>query len=172
MLVSQWCPTLQPMDWILPWTVSCLSMEFSLQESWSEFPFPSPGALPNRGIEFWSPALYPHGPLEISSWRTGSWSIYSPAQFSTGWRVPGGRGTVPSPLLLGSFSTGKPMLPWAWLSAPGESALPWHFTTAVVAATRGRSIEEHDPGNQRHHYSPKCKHPNTQVIRGCLNKLS
>ena len=54
MLVSQWCPTLQPMDWILPWTVSCLSMEFSLQESWSEFPFPSPGALPNRGIEFWS----------------------------------------------------------------------------------------------------------------------
>ena len=33
------------------------SMEFSRQEYWSGLPFPSPGDLPNPGIEFMSPAL-------------------------------------------------------------------------------------------------------------------
>ena len=33
------------------------SMEFSRPEYWSGFPFPSPGALPDLGIEPWSPAL-------------------------------------------------------------------------------------------------------------------
>ena len=32
-------------------------MEFSRQEYWSGLPFPSPGDLPNPGIEPWSPAL-------------------------------------------------------------------------------------------------------------------
>ena len=34
-----------------------LSMGFSRQEHWSELPFPSPGNLPNPGIELTSPAL-------------------------------------------------------------------------------------------------------------------
>ena len=34
-----------------------LSMEFSRQEYWSGLPFPSPGDLPNPGIEPGSPAL-------------------------------------------------------------------------------------------------------------------
>ena len=34
-----------------------LSMEFSRQEYWSGLPIPSPGDLPNSGIEPWSPAL-------------------------------------------------------------------------------------------------------------------
>ena len=34
-----------------------LSMEFSRQECWSGWPFPSPGDLPNPGIEPGSPAL-------------------------------------------------------------------------------------------------------------------
>ena len=34
-----------------------LSMGFSRQEYWSGLPFPSPGDLPNPGIEPWSPAL-------------------------------------------------------------------------------------------------------------------
>ena len=33
------------------------SMEFSRQEYWSGLPFPSPGDLPNLGIEPGSPAL-------------------------------------------------------------------------------------------------------------------
>ena len=43
-----------------PWTVTCqapLSMEFSRQEYWSGKLFPSPGDLPNPGIEPRSPAL-------------------------------------------------------------------------------------------------------------------
>ena len=43
-----------------PWTVThqvSLSMEFSRQEYESELPFPSPGDLPNPGIEPRSPAL-------------------------------------------------------------------------------------------------------------------
>ena len=43
-----------------PWTVayqSSQSMEFSRQEYWSGLPFPSPGDLPDRGIEPGSPAL-------------------------------------------------------------------------------------------------------------------
>ena len=44
-----------------PWTVTCqspLSIEFSRQEYWSGLPFPSPGYLPDPGIEPRSPALW------------------------------------------------------------------------------------------------------------------
>ena len=43
-----------------PWTVAHQapqSMGFSRQEYWSGLPFPSPGDLPNPGIESRSPAL-------------------------------------------------------------------------------------------------------------------
>jgi len=43
-----------------PWSVAYqdpLSMEFSRQEYWSGLPFPSPGDLPDPGIEPVSPAL-------------------------------------------------------------------------------------------------------------------
>ena len=43
-----------------PWTVACqapLSVGFSRQEHWSGLPFPSPGGLPNPGIEPRSPTL-------------------------------------------------------------------------------------------------------------------
>ena len=42
------------------WTVARqapLSVEFSRQEYWSGWPFPSPGDLPDTGIEAGSPAL-------------------------------------------------------------------------------------------------------------------
>ena len=42
------------------WTIACqapLSMGFSRQEYWSGLPFPSPGDLPDPGIELASPAL-------------------------------------------------------------------------------------------------------------------
>ena len=45
---------------VTPWTIACqapLSMGFSRQEYWSGLPFPSPGDLPNPGIEPRSPAL-------------------------------------------------------------------------------------------------------------------
>ena len=42
-----------------PWTVACQappSMGFSRQEHWSGLPFPTPGDLPDPGIELVSPA--------------------------------------------------------------------------------------------------------------------
>ena len=48
------CPTLwDPLDHLAP-----LSMGFSMQEYWSGLTFPSPGDLPNSGIELWSPRLH------------------------------------------------------------------------------------------------------------------
>ena len=46
------CVTLPTVDCKAP-----VSMEFSRQEYWSGLPFPSPGDLPNPGIEHQSPAL-------------------------------------------------------------------------------------------------------------------
>ena len=45
---------------VTPWTVAYkapLSMEFSRQEYWNGLPFPSPGDLPDSGIEPKYPAL-------------------------------------------------------------------------------------------------------------------
>ena len=45
---------------VTPWTLACqapLSMGLSRQEYWSGLPFPTPGDLPNPGIELGSPAL-------------------------------------------------------------------------------------------------------------------
>ena len=47
-------------DSATPWTAAhqaALSMRFSRQGYWSGLPFPSPGDLPNPGIEPRSPAL-------------------------------------------------------------------------------------------------------------------
>ena len=44
----------------IPWTVACqapLSMDFSRQGFRNELPFPSPGDLPDTGIETRSPTL-------------------------------------------------------------------------------------------------------------------
>ena len=53
-LVAKLCPTLAS-----PWTVAHqapLSVAVSRQEYWSGLPFPSPGDLPNTGLEPGSPA--------------------------------------------------------------------------------------------------------------------
>ena len=66
-LVIKSCPTL-----VTPWTVTCqapLSMGFSRQEYWSGFPFPSPGDLPNPGIEPKSPAFQADSLLTDLWWK-------------------------------------------------------------------------------------------------------
>ena len=62
---------------VTPWTVACqttLSMGFSRLQYWSGLPFPSPGDLPNPGIEPGSPALQtdalPSEPLGKPKWLT------------------------------------------------------------------------------------------------------
>ena len=54
-LVAKWCPILET-----PWTIDHedpLSMRFPRHKCWSGLSFPSPGDLPNPGIESESPAL-------------------------------------------------------------------------------------------------------------------
>ena len=55
-LVAQLCLTLcDPMDCTRQ---APLSLEFSWQEDWSRLPFPSPGDLPDLGIQPGSPAFW------------------------------------------------------------------------------------------------------------------
>ena len=69
-----------------PWTVTHqapLSMEFSRQEYWSGLPFPSPGYLPNPGIEPGSPALQANSvpseslgkPLKEVAWSINAYTL-------------------------------------------------------------------------------------------------
>ena len=54
----------------IPWTLAYqapLSMEFSRQEYWSGLPFPSPGDLPDTGIEPGSPTR----PFPTQGWSPG-----------------------------------------------------------------------------------------------------
>ena len=65
-----------------PWTPhgaqqAPLSMEFSRQEYWSGLPFPSPGDLPDPGIEPTSPALQADS-LPLSHQRGSKLALKSP----------------------------------------------------------------------------------------------
>ena len=67
---------------VTPWTVvykAPLSMEFSRQEYWSGLPFPSPGDLPDPGIEPRSPALradaLPSEPPEPPAKSASTWRL-------------------------------------------------------------------------------------------------
>ena len=65
-----------------PWTVAHqapLSMGFSRQEYWSGLPFPSPGDLPNSGVEPRSSALQVDSlPTEIGGKPLQSESVRGP----------------------------------------------------------------------------------------------
>ena len=75
---------------VTPWTVTCrdpLSMGFSRQEYWIVLPFPSPGDLPNPGIEPRSPALQTASlPSEPPGRCQGSSKILSKKQQLGSWR--------------------------------------------------------------------------------------
>ena len=55
-------------------------MEFSRQEYWSGLPFPSPGDIPNPGIEPGSPALQAHALPSEPHWIS---FIYCKAQLNS-----------------------------------------------------------------------------------------
>ena len=67
---------------VTPWPVAYQappSMEFSRQEYWTELPFPSPGDLPDLGIEPKSPALQADAlPSEPPGKPDGFWIFRSP----------------------------------------------------------------------------------------------
>ena len=99
-----------------------LSMEFSRQEYWSALPFPSPGDLPDSGIEARSPTL-----------QVDSWPLESPSSCPK----PGHS----SHLKPGHSSCLKPGSPWVFFGSEGGihrcnqtkdfwkdswAPLPWH----------------------------------------------
>ena len=65
------CSVVSDQAFVTAWTVACfgqasLSVGLSRQEYWSGLPFPSPGDLPNPGIE----PVYPVSPaLQVDSLR-------------------------------------------------------------------------------------------------------
>ena len=72
-----------------PWTVAYQaprSMEFSRQEYWSGLPFPSPGDLPDPGIEPRSPALQADGLTSEPPLRSDQ-SLSRVRLFGTPWTV-------------------------------------------------------------------------------------
>ena len=88
-----------------PWTVAYQappSMGFSRQECWSGLPFPSPGDLPNPGIEPGSPALradaLPSEPPGKPRERLRHLSCSHWPSWVTRWVRPCGMKTVPCDL--------------------------------------------------------------------------
>ena len=83
-----------------PWTVAPLaplSMEFSRQEYWNELLFPSPGDLPNLGIEHRSPVLQagflksePSGKLVVKNSPDNTGDIIDKSLIPGLGRLPGG----------------------------------------------------------------------------------
>ena len=71
-LVAKSCLTCNPMDYSP--SVSSVHGIFSWQEYWSSLPFPSPGDLPDPGIEPRSPALQADS-LVLCTCKTGKHSM-------------------------------------------------------------------------------------------------
>ena len=95
-LVTKLCLTLA-----IPWTVASqtsLSMGFSRQEYWSGLPFPSPGDLPDPGIESGSPALQADSLLDCA--------------MKEAWLISQETGEM---YLATDFGNGLPLLPSLWV---------------------------------------------------------
>ena len=87
------CPTLANL-----WSVACQalpSMGFPRQEYWNGLPFPSPGDIPNPGIEPESPALQVDSLLPIH-YRSLDGGAENTKWFSFIAELPGGRGSLSS----------------------------------------------------------------------------
>ena len=87
-----------------PWTVAYQaprSMKFSRQEYWSGLPFPSPGDLPDPGIEPRSPALQadalPSEPLVASDSFATPWTVARQAPLLMGFPRQEYRSRLPFP---------------------------------------------------------------------------
>ena len=118
-----------------PWTAAyqaSLSMGFSRQEYWSGLPFPSPGDLPNPGIEPRSPTLQADA---LTSEPPGKLS----SQIS--WR----RKWQPTPVLLPGKSHGQRSLigynPWGREESDRTERLHFHFSLSRIEEGNGNPLQ-------------------------------
>ena len=118
-----------------PWTIAYQappSMVFSKQEYWSGLPFPSPGDLPNPGIEPGSPTLQPD---TLPSEPPGKWikSLRHPYKRKCGHAVTGA----------GKTTWGRSKKTWPPTSHWGRShSQPcWHLDLGPPASRqRGNKV--------------------------------
>ena len=98
-----------------PWTVACqapLSVGFSRQGSWSALLFPSPGDLPNTGIEIRSPALWADAlPSELPGTQRESPALSQRPHLQAGRRGPS---AAPGVLVCGGVGVA------GWGQSPGR----------------------------------------------------
>ena len=74
------------------WTIACqvpLSMWLPRQEYWNELPFPSPGDIPDPGIESTSPVSPAFQPIFylLSHIETSIWCIKTKSHSDLGWQM-------------------------------------------------------------------------------------
>ena len=119
-LVIQSCPTLCNLMQCSP-PSSSLYMEFSRQEYWSGLSFPSPGDLPNPGIEPRSPALQADALLS----RRRQWH--------------------PTPVLLPGKSHGWRSLvgcsPWGREESDTTERFHFHFSLSCIGEGNGNPLQ-------------------------------
>ena len=112
-----------------PWTIACQappSMGFSRQEYWSGLPFPSPGDLPDPGIEPWSPipqadSSSSEPPGKLKEVALNDWYLVIVQNTGVGMPSPS-PGDLPNP----GIKPGSPALPPDSLPTepPGKPPLP------------------------------------------------
>ena len=131
-VVTQSCPTLcNPMECNRQ---APLSMGFSRQECWSGLPFPSPGGLPDPGIEPRSLALQADA---LPSEPPGKGKSLSRVRlFATPWTI-----AYQAPLSMG-FSRQEC---WSGLPfpSPGDLPDPWIEPASTIVSCSSRQILYH-----------------------------
>ena len=130
---------------VTPWAVACQappSMGFSRQEYWSGLPFPSPGDLPDPGIEPGSPMLQadsltsePPGKSLADMVVSGEAVSQEGACVAQPFRAPAGCGLWPRGHLLGAQHPLSHLLPC--LQPPdGATSARTHTTSVSISACR------------------------------------
>ena len=123
-----------------PWTIACqapLSMGFSKQEYWSWLPCPSPGDLPNPGLE----------PASLMSWAMAGGFLTTSTTWQKGVSVPPFSNPVlpypcpvffqPHPDLLPAFTGASSLYlasSWQWSWTCYKATWSWH--AAVHGVTK------------------------------------
>ena len=150
-LVAKLCLTLCD-----PWTASHrtpLSMRFSRQGYWSGLPFPSPGYLPNSGIDPKSPALQadslPGSPCSFSGGFPGGFPGGSEVTVSA--CNAGDLGSVPGSGRSPGEGNGSP-LQYSCLQNPMDRGACW--VTVHGVAKSWTQLSKHIK-KQRHHFATK-----------------
>ena len=130
-LVAKSCPTLAT-----PWTTAHqapLCMGFSRQEYWSGLPFPSPGGLPDPGMEPASPAF-------------GRWILYREPRVKSKRQISGRRKTGRSwvtrvlSVYVGNSQVNRNSLKWPKPSAqrPPNYHLKYHLQLKTKESVQAR----------------------------------